>query len=97
LSLRLVPDELWELVQLPQSRPRPRAAAPEDYQQARAWAETEYPVLLAVITQVVKTQLENYSWQLLLALEPFLFGEDPGTNSTPRCASGLTRPCASEI
>jgi hypothetical protein len=71
------------------SGPAPRAAAPEGYQQARAWAETEYPVLLAVITQAVKTQLENYSRQLLHALEPFLFGEESGTNSTPRCASEI--------
>jgi hypothetical protein len=31
LSLRLMPDELWELVQLPHFRPAPRAAAPEGY------------------------------------------------------------------
>ena len=84
LSLRLVPDELRELVQLPQFRPRPRAAAPEDYQRVRARAETEYPVLLAVITQAVKTQLENYSRQIVHALEPFLFGEDSGTNAAHR-------------
>jgi DNA-binding SARP family transcriptional activator/tetratricopeptide (TPR) repeat protein len=47
--------------------------APEDYQQAWAWAETEYPMLLAVITQAAETQFENYAWQILHALEPFFF------------------------
>ena len=82
LSLRLVPHELRELAQLPQFRPRPRAAAPEDYQQARA--QIEYPVLLAVITRAVKTQLENYSRQVAHALDPFLFGEDSGANASHR-------------
>jgi hypothetical protein len=84
-------------VRLPQFRTAPRAAAPEDYQRARAWAETEYPVLLAVVTQAVKTQLENYSRQLLHALKPFLFGRGLWHAFNTRCASGLMPPCAPEI
>jgi DNA-binding SARP family transcriptional activator len=47
--------------------------APGDYKQAWAWAETEHQVLLAAAGQAATARFESYAWQILHALEPFLF------------------------
>jgi DNA-binding SARP family transcriptional activator/tetratricopeptide (TPR) repeat protein len=66
-------DPTRDMVRMAVPLPGVLPEAPGDYQQAWAWAETEYSVLLAAITQAAAAQFEDYAWQILHALEPFFF------------------------
>ncbi|HEY6312655.1 MAG TPA: tetratricopeptide repeat protein [Streptosporangiaceae bacterium] len=66
-------DPTRDMVRMAVPLPGVLPEAPEDYQQAWAWAETEYPVLLGAIAQAAATQFESYAWQILHALEPYFF------------------------
>jgi tetratricopeptide (TPR) repeat protein/transcriptional regulator with XRE-family HTH domain len=55
--------------------PRP-GAVPErltDYQQALAWFDAEYDVLVAAVTLAAGSGLDAYAWQIPWAMTPFLW------------------------
>jgi DNA-binding SARP family transcriptional activator len=59
-------------VGLPPPRPGTTLAQPADRQQAMAWFEAEYPVLLAAVTLAAESGFETHAWQLPRAMTSFL-------------------------
>ncbi len=59
-------------ITIPPARPGVTPEHPADHQQALAWLQAEYQVLLAAITSAAENGFDSYAWQIPKAMAEFM-------------------------